>query len=106
VKPEGNARGLLHCFLHHLPSHALPTNPSPHQTINQLHLHHPHHVSASRRAKDLIQSNIDILHNTAAVLMEKENIDGDEFQQIILESQAQQYLKKDAPGVTIPYQAA
>lgn len=38
--------------------------------------------------------------------MEKENIDGDEFQQIILESQAQQYLKQDAPGVTIPYQAA
>eukprot|EP00775_Hariotina_reticulata_P005119 gene5119-5359_t len=59
---------------------------------------------AYRRAKDLIQSNIDILHKTASVLMEKENIDGDEFQQIILESQAQQYLKPDAPGVTIPYQ--
>lgn len=58
-----------------------------------------------RRAKDLIQSNIDILHKTAAVLMEKENIDGDEFQQIVLESQAKQYLKQDAPGVTIPYQA-
>jgi cell division protease FtsH len=42
----------------------------------------------------------------AAVLIEKENIDGDEFQQIVLASQAQQYLKKDAPGVTIPYQAA
>ncbi|KIY93255.1 cell division protease FtsH [Monoraphidium neglectum] len=61
---------------------------------------------AYRRAKDLIQSNIDILHKTAAVLLEKENIDGDEFQQIVLESQAQQYLKGDAPGVTIPYQAA
>lgn len=59
-----------------------------------------------RRAKDLIQSNIDILHRTAAVLMEKENIDGDEFQQIIMESQASQYLKADAPGVTIPYQTA
>jgi cell division protease FtsH len=59
-----------------------------------------------RRAKDLIQENIDILHKTAAVLMEKENIDGDEFQQIIMESQAQQYLKNDAPGVTIPYQTA
>jgi cell division protease FtsH len=58
-----------------------------------------------RRAKDLVQSNIDILHKTAAVLMEKENIDGDEFQQIILESQADQYLKQDAPGVSIPYQA-
>ncbi|KAF6258897.1 peptidase family M41-domain-containing protein [Scenedesmus sp. NREL 46B-D3] len=61
---------------------------------------------AYRRAKDLMQSNIDILHKTAAVLMEKENIDGDEFQQIILESQASQYLKNDAPGVSIPYQAA
>jgi cell division protease FtsH len=59
-----------------------------------------------RRAKDLVQSNIDILHKTAAVLMEKENIDGDEFQQIILESQADQYLKQDAPGVSIPYQSA
>jgi cell division protease FtsH len=63
-------------------------------------------MCANRRAKDLIQSNIDILHKTASVLMEKENIDGDEFQQIILESQAEQYLKPDAPGVTIPYQAA
>lgn len=40
----------------------------------------------------------------AAVLVEKENIDGDEFQKIILESQVEQYLKADAPGVTIPYQ--
>ncbi|KAI8473957.1 MAG: peptidase family M41-domain-containing protein [Monoraphidium minutum] len=61
---------------------------------------------AYRRAKDLVQSNIEILHRVAAVLMEKENIDGDEFQQIVLESQAEQYLKGDAPGVTIPYQAA
>jgi cell division protease FtsH len=61
---------------------------------------------AYRRAKDLMITNIDILHKTAAVLMEKENIDGDEFQQIILESQAEQYLKQDAPEMTIPYQAA
>ncbi|CAD7699626.1 unnamed protein product [Ostreobium quekettii] len=60
---------------------------------------------AYRRAKDLIQSNIDILHKTAAVLMEKETIDGEEFEQIIMASQATQYLKKDAPSVTIPYQA-
>jgi cell division protease FtsH len=40
----------------------------------------------------------------AAVLIEKENIDGDEFQQIILESQVEQYLKDDAPGLSIPYQ--
>jgi len=59
---------------------------------------------AYRRAKDLISSNIDILHKVAAVLIEKENIDGDEFQQIIMTSKAEQYLKSDAPGVTIPYQ--
>ena len=61
---------------------------------------------AYRRAKDLMVTNVDVLHKTAAVLMEKENIDGDEFQQIILQSQAQQYLKSDAPEVSIPYQAA
>lgn len=61
---------------------------------------------AYRRAKDLVQSNVDVLHKIAAVLMEKENIDGDEFQQIIMASQAEQYLKNDAPGVSIPYQTA
>ncbi|KAI8462299.1 MAG: peptidase family M41-domain-containing protein [Monoraphidium minutum] len=59
---------------------------------------------AYRRAKDLVQSNIEVLHKVAAVLMERENIDGEEFQKIVLESQAEQYLKNDAPGVTIPYQ--
>ena len=59
---------------------------------------------AYRRAKDLVQSNMDILHNVAAILIEKENIDGDEFQNIILASKAKQYLKKDAPDVKIPYQ--
>lgn len=61
---------------------------------------------AYRRAKDLLVTNVDVLHKVAEVLIEKENIDGDEFQQIVLASQAQQYLKQDAPGVTIPYQAA
>lgn len=60
---------------------------------------------AYRRAKDLVQSNIAILHDVAEVLMEKENIDGEEFQNIILASQAKQYLKDDAPGVPIPYKA-
>jgi cell division protease FtsH len=60
---------------------------------------------AYRRAKDLVQSNIDILHKVASILMEKENIDGDEFQRIVLESKARQYLKNDAPNVVIPYQA-
>lgn len=57
----------------------------------------------SRRAKDLIESNIDILHKTAAVLLEREQIDGDQFAQIIQESQAEQYLKSDEPSVTVPY---
>ena len=61
---------------------------------------------AYRRAKDLVNTNIDVLHATAARLMEKETIDGDEFMQIVLASQAQQYLKQDAEGVTIPYQKA
>ena len=59
-----------------------------------------------RRAKDLVQTNIEILHKVAAVLLEKEQIDGEEFQTIILEQQAAQYLKDDAPGVTVPYQTA
>jgi cell division protease FtsH len=59
---------------------------------------------AYRRAKDLVQSNIEILHKVAGILMEKENMDGDEFNRIILESKAKQYLKEDAPSVSIPYQ--
>ena len=58
---------------------------------------------AYRRAKDLVTTNIDVLHETAAILMEKENIDGEEFQNIILRSQAKQYLKTDEPSMTIPY---
>ncbi len=61
---------------------------------------------AYRRAKDLVTANIDTLHKIAAVLIEKENIDGEEFMQIISSAQAEQYLKNDAPGVTIPYQTA
>jgi cell division protease FtsH len=60
----------------------------------------------SRRAKDLVESNIEILHKTAAVLLEKEQIDGDQFARIIQESQAEQYLKADEPSVTVPYAAA
>eukprot|EP00798_Chlamydomonas_sp_ICE-L_P010461 gene10461-8418_t len=62
--------------------------------------------TAYRRAKDLVSSNIDILHRTAAVLLEKENIDGEEFLAIVMERQAQHYLKDDSPEQTIPYQAA
>lgn len=58
-----------------------------------------------RRAKDLVQSNIDVLHKTAAVLLEQENLDGDEFLKILMESQAEQYLKSDNPDVTVPYKS-
>lgn len=51
-----------------------------------------------------MSSNIDVLHKTAAVLLEREQIDGDEFLRIILESQAEQYLKADEPSVRVPYQ--
>lgn len=61
---------------------------------------------AYRRAKDLVTSNIEILHKTAERLLEKENIDGEEFAQIVAEMRASQYLKPDAPGVTVPYQGA
>ena len=59
---------------------------------------------AYRRAKDLLQSNMEILHELSARLIEKENVDGDEFEKIILASGAQQYLKDDAPEVSVPYQ--
>jgi cell division protease FtsH len=58
---------------------------------------------AYRRAKDLVTSNIDILHKTAAVLLEKEQIDGEEFSRIVMESQAEQYLKQDEPSIAVPY---
>ena len=61
---------------------------------------------AYRRAKDLVQSNIELLHKTAELLVEKEVVDGDEFERLVMESKAEQYLKKDEPSIKIPYQAA
>eukprot|EP00963_Diacronema_lutheri_P003477 scaffold283_cov316-Pavlova_lutheri.AAC.47 len=58
---------------------------------------------AYRRAKDLVLSNIKVLHTTAEILLEKETIDGEEFQKIVSDCQASMYLKEDAPEVTIPY---
>ncbi|BDA44051.1 ATP-dependent zinc metalloprotease FTSH 1, chloroplastic [Coccomyxa sp. Obi] len=60
---------------------------------------------AYRRAKDLMQSNINVLHKTAEVLLEREQIDGDEFLRLILESQAENYLKADEPSVAVPYRS-
>lgn len=62
-------------------------------------------LTCCRRAKDLVQSNISVLHKAAAVLLEKENLDGDEFLKLLMESQAEQYLKSDEPSVQVPYKA-
>ena len=61
-------------------------------------------TAAYRRAKDLVQLNIDVLHAVADVLMEKENIDGEEFERIMLGAKSELYLKADEPSVTVPYQ--
>merc|ERR1712127_525236 len=63
-------------------------------------------TKAYRRAKDLVSINIDVLHKVADVLMEKENIDGDEFQTIMLACGAGLYLKEDSPATKVPYQTA
>lgn len=59
---------------------------------------------AYRRAKDLVQTNINVLHKTAEVLLEKETIDGDEFAKIMAGSGAAMYTKEDSPETAIPYQ--
>ncbi|KAL4421216.1 hypothetical protein ABPG77_010091 [Micractinium sp. CCAP 211/92] len=61
---------------------------------------------AYRRAKDLVQQNIEVLHKCADLLMEREQIDGEDLQALLVEAQAEQYLKSDEPSVTIPYRPA
>jgi len=61
---------------------------------------------AYRRAKDLVQENIQCLHDVAEVLLEKENIDGDEFEQIMLKAKAKLYLKDDNSAVDVPFKTA
>jgi cell division protease FtsH len=60
---------------------------------------------AYRRAKDCLQSNVDVLHRIASVLIEKENIDGDEFARIVEDARAPLYLAEPSPEISIPYQA-
>jgi len=60
--------------------------------------------TAYRRAKDLVESNIAVLHRCAEVLLEKESIDGEEFQSLFLEVEAEMYLKADSPTTTVPFQ--
>ncbi len=61
---------------------------------------------AYRRAKDLVTENISCLHAVADVLLDKENIDGDEFEQIMLANRAELYLKEDNMDIEVPFKAA
>ena len=61
---------------------------------------------AYRRAKDLVEENIDCLHAVADVLLDKENIDGDEFEKIMLAAKAKLYLKDDNESVEVPFKTA
>ncbi len=45
-----------------------------------------------------------VLHKTAELLMEREQIDGEDLQALLVEAQAEQYLKADEPSVAVPYQ--
>jgi cell division protease FtsH len=62
--------------------------------------------TAYRRAKDLVQENIDCLHAVAEVLLEKENIDGDEFEEIMLKARAKLYLKDDNKDIAVPFKTS
>merc|ERR1719287_127770 len=59
---------------------------------------------AYRRAKDLMQTNMDALHAVTDLLLEKENVDGDEFERLLLEMGCKQYLKADEPSIAVPFQ--
>ena len=60
-------------------------------------------AQAYRRAKDLMVTNINVLHKTAEILMEKENINGQEFEAILIAEGGSMYLKEDSPSTTVPY---
>jgi cell division protease FtsH len=60
-------------------------------------------MTAYRRAKDLVLANRPVLDRVAEVLLEKESIDGDEFERIFMEARSQLYLKADSPGTKVPF---
>lgn len=47
---------------------------------------------AYARAKDLMTTHINILHKLAALLIEKETVDGEEFLRLFIENQAELYV--------------
>ena len=50
--------------------------------------------------------NIGCLHAVAEVLLDKENIDGDEFEKIMLAAKARLYLKEDNEAIEVPFKTA
>jgi hypothetical protein len=44
------------------------------------------------RAKDLLQKNLGLLHKVAGFLMVNEQMDGEDFQRLLMESQAEAYI--------------
>ena len=59
--------------------------------------------TAYRRAKDLMQTNMQLLEDITQALLDKEVLDQEEFEQIVAASGAPQYLKPDAPEVEVPF---
>merc|ERR1711924_482952 len=53
------------------------------------------------RAKDLMQNNMPALHALADLLLEKENVDGDEFERTLQDMGCEQYLKADEPSIAV-----
>merc|ERR1711869_162696 len=59
--------------------------------------------TAYRRAKDLMQTNMQLLEDFTQALLDKEVLDQEEFEQIVAASGAPQYLKPDAPEIEVPF---
>lgn len=63
-------------------------------------------MTAYRRAKDLVVTNRAVLDAVAAVLLEKESIDGDEFERLFMDAKSELFLKADSPQTKVPFTAA
>ena len=49
-------------------------------------------TTAYTRAKSLMTTHIDILHRLAALLIEKETVDGEEFMRLFIDNDAELYV--------------
>merc|ERR1711924_275238 len=61
---------------------------------------------AYRRAKDLMQNNMPALHALADLLLEKENVDGDEFERMLQEWAASSTSRPTSPPSPCPSSSA